>query len=268
MSTGIYYFSGTGNTLQIARRLKDRLAGAEILPVIPILKGESVIPETESVGIIFPIQSFSYPWVAAEFLGKLDFSRINYVFAISSSHCFNQVFRDLEKVIPAGRKFDAYFAIEMPQNYIPMFKIPSPEQVKLADEIMEGILDSAAEVIGRREVYRPKDSPLWFPLSHMLFPLITAYFRKIRLPDMGRSFYTDDQCNGCGTCEKVCLMERIEIINGHPIWLDEIKCAYCFACLHLCPVQSVQIMGRKTERKRRYHHPSITAKDIIAQKYS
>lgn len=268
MSTSIYYFSGTGNTLRVTRSLKERLTDAEIIPIIPLLKSESVIAKTESVGVVFPIQSFSYPWVAAEFLSKLDFTRVEYVFAISSSHCFYKAFNDLGKVTFISRKFDAYFAIEMPQNYIPMFKTPLPEQVKVADRIMEEVLDSAAKVIGGRETHRPKDSPLWFPLSHLIFPLFTSYFRRVRLPDMGRSFYADNSCNGCSTCEEVCLTERIEMVDGRPRWLDEVKCAYCFACLHWCPVQSVQIKGRNTEKKLRYHHPSITVKDIIAQKYA
>ena len=267
MKTGIYYFSGTGNSLRIARGLKERLTDAEIIPIIPLLKSESVIPEAESVGIVFPIQSFSYPWVAAEFLRKLDLSRVDYIFAISSSHCFYKVFRDLEKLLPGKSKFDACYAIEMPQNYIPMFNTPSPGQVEEADRRMEDILNSAAEVISGKTSRRPKDSPLWFPLSHLVFPLFTGFFRNVRLPDMGRSFYADDKCNGCTTCEKVCLADRIEMVNGRPHWLGEIKCTYCFACLHLCPVQSVQIKGRNTEKKSRYHHPAITANDIINQKY-
>ena len=250
MSTGIYYFSGTGNSLRIARGLMERLANSELIPIIPSLKSESVIPETESVGIVFPIQSFSYPWIVAKFLGKLNFSRVDYLFAISSSHCFNKVFRDLEKIASGRRRFDAYYAIEMPQNYIPMFNTPSPEQREVADRNMEEILDSVVKVISGKETHRPKDSPLWFPVSHLIFPLFTGYFRKIRLPDMGRSFYADEKCNGCITCENLCLAERIEMVNGRPHWLDEVKCTYCFACLHLCP-NRVKLVAQKPQRVSR-----------------
>jgi ferredoxin len=266
MNTGIYFYSGTGNSLRIARCLKERLADAEIIPVIPLLKNKLIIPEAETVGIIFPVQSFSYPWVAAEFIRKLDLSRVDYIFAISSSHCFYKLFRDLEKFLPNNGKFDAYYAIEMPQNYIPIFTPPSSERIKEEDKRMEEILDSAAKTITKKETHRPKDSPLWFPMSNLIFPLFTAFFRNYRLPDMGRSFYSNDKCNGCGICEKVCLADRIEMVNGHPHWINEIKCTYCFACLHLCPVQAVQIKGRNTEKKSRYHHPTVTVQDIINQK--
>ncbi|MBN2239668.1 MAG: EFR1 family ferrodoxin [Dehalococcoidales bacterium] len=268
MSTSIYYFSGTGNTLCIARGLKERLTDAEIMPIVPLLKNKTVLPETESIGICFPIQSFSYPWVAAEFLSKLDLSRVAYIFALSSRHCFYKVFTDLEKDSLASRKFDACFSIQMPQNYIPMFKTPLPDEVKEADRNMEADLDAIAGTIQKRETYRPKDSPLWYPISRLIFPLFTRYFRKTRLPDMGRSFFSDENCTGCGTCEKVCLTDRIKMVNGRPQWLDNVKCAYCFACLHLCPAQSVQIKGRNTEKKQRYHHPSVTVNDIISQKYA
>jgi len=266
MRTGIYYFSGTGNSLRIAGSLKERLDNAEVVPIIPLLKNELIVPEYQSIGIVFPIQSFSYPWIAAEFLSKLYYSGVDYLFAIASSHCFYHVFKDLEKTTPGRRRIDACFAIEMPQNYIPMFRLPSPEQIEKADRNMEEALDFAVKIISEKKTYRPKDSPLWFPVSHLMFPLLTGYFRKIRLPEMGRSFYADEKCSGCGICEKLCPSGRIKMENGRPRWLNEIKCTYCFACLHLCPGQSVQIKGRNTAKIGRYHHPSINVKDIISQK--
>ena len=266
MNTGIYYFSGTGNSLRIARELKERLDDTEIIPIIPLLKNESIMPEAETVGMVFPVQSFSYPWVAAEFMKRLDLSRVNYLFAIASSHCFYKLFRDLEKFLSGNNKFDAFYAIEMPQNYIPMFDIPLPEEVEEADRRMEEILDVAVQVITAKKIHRPKDSPLWFPLSNLIFPLFTGFFRNYRLLDMGRSFYADEKCSGCGICEKVCLADRIEMVNGHPHWLNGKKCMYCFACLHLCPAKSVQIKGRNTDKKDRYQHPKVTVTDIISQK--
>jgi ferredoxin len=266
MNTGIYYFTGTGNSLRIARGLKERLIDAKIIPIIPLLNKESIIPKAESIGIIFPIQSFSYPWVAAEFIRKLDLSQVDYIFAISSRYCFNKVFRDLEKVRQDKRKFNFFDMVFMPQNYIPIFRTFRPEEIEETDRQMEEKLDIAAKMISKKETHRPKNSLLWFPVSNVIFPLFTGFFRNYRLPDMGRSFYADEKCNGCGTCEKVCLADRIKMVNDRPDWLDDIKCTYCFACLHLCPNQSVQIKGRNTEKKDRYNHPTVTVQDIIDQK--
>lgn len=45
-----------------------------------------------------------------------------------------------------------------------------------------------------------------------------------------------------------------------------IGCVYCFACLHYCPMQAVQIRGRTTVGKGCYHHPQVSVADIAAQK--
>ena len=34
------------------------------------------------------------------------------------------------------------------------------------------------------------------------------------------AFRTDDTCNGCGICEKVCLSGKVQINNGKPHWSD------------------------------------------------
>jgi len=38
MKTEIYYFSGTGNSLHVARELQKRLTGAMLIPVIGALQ--------------------------------------------------------------------------------------------------------------------------------------------------------------------------------------------------------------------------------------
>jgi len=42
MSTEIYYFSGTGNSLFIARELQRRLPGSELIPIVSLLDSESI----------------------------------------------------------------------------------------------------------------------------------------------------------------------------------------------------------------------------------
>jgi hypothetical protein len=42
MSTEIYYFSGTGNSLHVASELRKRIPGARLIPMVGLL-GEDVI---------------------------------------------------------------------------------------------------------------------------------------------------------------------------------------------------------------------------------
>lgn len=83
---------------------------------------------------------------------------------------------------------------------------------------------------------------------------------------MKKSFYADQTGTGCGTCQRICLSGRISLVNGYPQWDQDIECYTCFACLSYCPEDAVQLKGRKTEGKPRYHHTQITAGDIARQK--
>lgn len=75
-----------------------------------------------------------------------------------------------------------------------------------------------------------------------------------------QAFNTDRNCNGCGTCTKVCSVNNIQVQNKNVKW--ERNCHACLACFHWCPKESIQI-GNYTSGKPRIHHPDISLKDMI-----
>jgi Pyruvate/2-oxoacid:ferredoxin oxidoreductase delta subunit len=61
------------------------------------------------------------------------------------------------------------------------------------------------------------------------------------------------------------------MIDGQPLWQEEVPCLGCFACLNYCPEESIQVESKwylrsHTTTNGRYHHPAITASDIAEQK--
>jgi flavodoxin len=57
MSTEIYYFSGTGNSLHVAKELQKRLPGSKLIPIVSFLDNDVVIIKGETVGFVFPERS-------------------------------------------------------------------------------------------------------------------------------------------------------------------------------------------------------------------
>jgi NAD-dependent dihydropyrimidine dehydrogenase PreA subunit len=226
-------------------------------------------PEThaEVVGLVFPIHAFTIPWPVHTFLEETDFSSASYIFVLATRECFARVFDDIDKLLQRqGKRLDAGFSLEMPQNYIPIFETYSPAEVERVEGAMLDKLEVIAQKVKDRKTHRPKD-PAWsLPLTHGLVPLVSWWYHKVQLPQVARSFYAAEGCTGCGICERVCLSSKIQMIDGKPVWDDSVQCAYCFACLHYCPEEAVQIRGRKTSGKGRYHHPAVKAMDIAAQK--
>jgi ferredoxin len=232
-----------------------------------VLDQEAFKTRSRVVGLIFPIHALTLPWPVRTFLEKVDFGSAAYIFAIATRECFASVFDTIDKLLQRqGKRLDAGFSFEMPQNYIPIFETYSPAAVERVEASMLENLDATSLVIKNRETRRPRD-PTWsLPLTLGLVPLVSWWYQKIRFPDMEKSFYADENCTGCGICEKICLSSKIHLENGKPVWDDSVQCTCCFACLHYCPEEALQIRGRKTAGKGRYHHPRITAGDIAAQK--
>ncbi|MGM0689691.1 MAG: EFR1 family ferrodoxin, partial [Bacillota bacterium] len=79
------------------------------------------------------------------------------------------------------------------------------------------------------------------------------------------SFFVDQDCNGCGTCEKVCPSEKIRMASGKPEWLEKTQCYFCYACFNFCPQQAILVKGYKYKTGR-YKHPQVSAEDIAGQK--
>ena len=54
MGTEIYYFSGTGNSLVIARNIAEKTKGT-IISIPSVMNKESIESDADVIGIVFPI---------------------------------------------------------------------------------------------------------------------------------------------------------------------------------------------------------------------
>ena len=276
MGCKIYYFSGSGNSLHVGRELQKRLAGTMLVPMIGLMDQASIVPEVELVGFVFPQHASQMPVIVAEFLSKMDLRNAGYVFAIvtrggTPSHVFPELKNILRK---SDKKLDAGFVVTMPgsseslmQNYSD--KINEQRINRLESEMLDR-LETIQKIINNREPHGDED------LRGKEMPALYALFEPIFL-NMGRraerafEFYSDSKCTGCRICEKVCLGNKIRMVNEKPDWQEAVSCVGCFACLNYCPEQSIQVkstwfLKSYTPQNGRYHHAQITAGDIAAQK--
>lgn len=90
--------------------------------------------------------------------------------------------------------------------------------------------------------------------------IYTSILPKLRTLD--QNFTVNEKCNHCNTCEKVCPVQNIEVINGRPNWQG--NCEHCMACIQWCPAEAIQY-GVQTIDRKRYHHPQILAKELYRE---
>lgn len=270
MQQHIYYFSGTGNSLHIARELHKRFPESNLIPIINELSLDKIEVKGDSIGFVFPVHAFTIPIPVKKFLQNATFHSASYIFAIATrggSPC--NVFTDMDKLLnKKGRHLDAHFFINMPNNFTHVAKTPTPENIsELNREALEKI-DIIEEIVSNRKKYKEKaiNQPLF--RKNILFPILTAFLHKTRYLHTAEKFYADSNCTGCGRCSKACPSYNIEIHEGIPHWKDEAACIFCFACLNYCPLKAIQIRGSKSDVKGRYHHPEVNWNEITMQKSS
>ncbi|MBN2349775.1 MAG: 4Fe-4S dicluster domain-containing protein [Bacteroidales bacterium] len=284
MNTEIYYLSGTGNSLHVARELQKKISESKLIPIVRLLNNDVIKTNADMVGFIFPNFCLTIPIPIHEFLKKVDLSSAHFLFAIctrggSQSEAF-EYFNILLK--RQGKKLHAQLDINMPWNY-PFGKqnlaaTSTEKNIHNLENKMQKRLDVFIQYIHAKEEYIEKGIDSNYKIPHwqkVLFSLIPKSFNYVSHRYMYQKllrFYSDSNCTGCGVCEKICLSKKIELIGKIPVWKEETKCYACYACINFCPQQAIQIeskipfVGSFTEINGRYHHKSITYKDIAKQR--
>jgi flavodoxin len=79
----VFYFTGTGNSLVIARGVAEQIEGH--LTAIPsVVDKESIQAEAKIVGVVFPVYMRGVPLIVKRFVKKLKDLEGRYIFAIAT----------------------------------------------------------------------------------------------------------------------------------------------------------------------------------------
>lgn len=282
MSTEIYYFSGTGNSLFVAEELQKRLPEVKLIPIVSLMNSEIIKTVAETVGIIFPLQGPTFPNAVRMFLQRADLKSANYIFAVATrggTSC--RIRTEIDKILKKkNRRLSAHFVITVFNNNPKLksdgskcsFHIPLEEELTQKTEEIKSRLDSMRDIIIRKEISHKNDTEYDVKMGFILERLILFGIKTQEHKSIKNYFYTDSKCISCGLCEKVCLSNKIIMKDGRPDWQDNTLCYMCYACLNYCPMESVQInskwfMKSYTATQGRYSHPYASAFDIERQKH-
>ncbi len=260
--TTIYYFSGTGNSLHTAKCLQEKLNDCELLPIASLMKQESITATSEKVGFIFPIHCRALPKIVHDFVEKIDLSNTKYIFALATKGSpFKQLVMQVLNLLlqPKNKTIDAVFEIRIFSNNIFGTKgispLPSKKKRERRIRNAESKLDDIVGLI--RDNQQGKNSEIF---HFALKGSYKSHLEEVNTTD--EKYYSDENCNGCGICEKLCPVDNIKLVNEKPEWQH--KCQQCLACLHYCPQKAIQL-GEFTPGRERYNHPKIKLKELIDQ---
>jgi ferredoxin len=266
MKTVLYSYSATGNSLTYARQIAQELGDTQVLPLAQFRKGTK--PESERVGILFPIYAWGPPRTVDEFLQNVDLSGAKYVFAVAScgGTSGNTLHRIRKALRRKGSDLQAGFVVAS-KGYLNLSKpgvkkSPQEKMVEMVRKLSgprpktdQERLPEIVATLRAGEGIKPERGKLWGSL-------LGSFFHDMATPMLAKSdggYSVTDACTGCRTCARVCPRENIGLATGRPVWNHD--CDSCGACAAWCPETAILTAGNLSATRQ--HHPGVSLQDFL-----
>ena len=256
----IFYFTGTGNSLYVAKKIQEA-DGGELIDIGQALNKNSfnyTIEKGEKVGIIFPVYFWGLPTIVSEFVKKLKLENSENPFIYTVITCGSyarNADKDLAKLLKSKNlELSSSYSVKMLSNYIIMYNTPNKENVKSSLELAENQIKKLIEGV--------KSNEKGYFAKHGPFTIFSSFVYKIyEMYRKTKKFNVSEKCANCGQCERICPSQAIHIKEGKPEWVKE-KCSHCTACINRCPSKAIEY-GNSTKKRERYINPYVTFNNDI-----
>lgn len=241
---GIFYFSATGNSLQIAKRVQEKLGGA--IKYIPRYKGDG--GEFDRIILVTPIYSYGMPKHVHDFLPQLNKEKEIIVIQNYGGMVGGADYLLFKYAQGLGLNIKAIFTIKMPENFTLYFTVPKfylnktiRTSQKRIDKVIALIQDNKYTIPKKKRTREEK------------------YYKNMgNWHLIGRDFKANDKCIKCQKCINLCPVGNISLVDGKIVFGD--KCVACLGCYHRCPQKAIEFKNKK--KSFRYINPNIDEKEI------
>ena len=242
----VIYYSGTGNSRLLARRLAQLLQDEsyDITPDLREKRTHTFSGTQHALVFVCPAYAYRIPRILEAYLKQAGFTgNKNAYFILTCGSSIGNAMRHAQRLCQTiGLHFQGVAAVKMPENYICMFDSPSvAESDRLIREAEKQIETLASAISSGQTLPAVHGSSL---LTYVVNPI----FYKLFVND--KKFFVTSACTGCGLCTKVCPLKNITMKNGRPHWNG--NCTQCQACISICPQTAIEY-GKITKGKRRHY---------------
>jgi ferredoxin len=247
----IYYFSGTGNSKNVALWFakKATIQGilCHIISIADIDRKHIETPPSDAL-ILFvsPVHGFNYPPVMMHFIMRFPRGRNKAVLMNTRAGMLIGNWN-----LPGLSGISLYFAalclkikghsiqgtmpVDLPSNWISLHPGLNDRTIKLLHEKNRTRVDDFADIIisGKKSY---KASPEIIQ-DIAVAPVSLGYYFIGRFL-FSKSYYASSDCNNCDICMKNCPVKAIIKVDNRPFWTY--NCESCMKCMSYCPKKAIE----------------------------
>ena len=270
----IFYFSGTGNSLAIARCLSKALNDDLISMAKPTIHDCLTAKSNKQIlGFVFPVYAWGMPAIVEFFLrhtfssyislfydniqsdkhfkNELKHKGIYFFLILTCGDDTGETHKIFRKALKKIYKLDinAYWSVQMPNTYIaiPGFDTDNAHIIQNKLKNASSAIQHIATAITKREtnICQVCTGTLPYFKSYILRPLFKLFLSS------PKGFHIEEKlCIGCRKCALACPLGNI-LMDEHmkPQWKN--NCTICFACYQKCPKHAIR-WGIFSNKKKQY----------------
>ena len=248
----IYFFSGSGNCLNMAKAIAKSLGDTDIVSLrhFPEITDATAY---KKVGFVVPCYGGGLPLGVEDHIKAIKLSPSAYKFAVIQyagyRGCGLRKIDDIVRLNYWTGLSNHCSAIWLMPHYLTI-----PPTTLSAAQLRS---DKKAEEIAAKVKVNYECSGR--PPKNRLFALESAGFADIN-KFINSKMNVNDKCVGCGQCAKLCPKGNIEIKDGKAVIGTD--CIGCMACIEYCPNEAINV-GGITVKRARFHNANVSAQDLM-----
>ncbi len=247
----IYYFSGTGNSRNVATWLAKvanrRNIESQLINIADVNRLSIDPPETDAlVAFVSPIHGFNYPPAMLHFI--IRFPKGNNKVLLMNTRAGMLIEKFITPGLTGiafyfstlvlklkGYSIKAMFPVDLPSNWISIHPVLNERTVKYLHKInKEKVTDFAEKIFSGESVFRGMYDIVQ---DILISPLSLGYYFIGRFA-FAKTYYASRDCDHCDACIKGCPVKAIKKINNRPYWTFD--CESCMKCMNNCPKKAIE----------------------------
>lgn len=249
----IYYFSGTGNSYQVAKLLayltQDKMQDISTL--------KDYKHDDSVMGFVFPVHCYDVLDLMQDFIRKLEIKRDKKIYCYVVVTCGGKVgntfitMQDLLKVknIELAYRNEVY----LPDNILSFWG--KKYNYNLLNTYKDKVLKIAEELNQRKTNNNVLVKKSWWYV-------IKKYISWLFIKKCLQKKTVKKNCIHCKRCVKLCPTNNIIEEAGKIKFKSNNNCIYCLACIQWCPMQAINF-GSYNLKDKQYHHPEVVENELF-----